>query len=193
MTANLAQIQWKWNGWSGAPGYTSFYYDTIDPTALNVALDAQGVFFDTVASLMFSTCNISPPANFRILDGATGDLEGFVAAVTPPATKVGGGSTAGSAATGIVVNWLTTTPATSRLVVGRTFLVPMGVQAYQSDGTIVDSSRTGLQTAANVLVAATTPTMVVWRRPVGGAGGSVAPVTAARVSDKVAVLKSRRD
>ena len=90
-------------------------------------------------------------------------------------------------------SWLTTTPATSRLVVGRTFLVPMGVQAYQSDGTIVDSSRTGLQTAANVLVAATTPTMVVWRRPVGGAGGSVAPVTAARVSDKVAVLKSRRD
>lgn len=193
MTANLAQIQWKWSGWQGAPGYTSFYYSSVDPTALNDALDAQGTFFDTVASLMWTSVSIAPPATFRLLDAATGDLEGFVPAVTPPTTKVGGGSTSGSAVSGIVVNWLTNDHGASRSIVGRSFLVPMGVQSYQSDGTIVDSSRTGLQTAANTLVAATTPNMVVWHRPVAGAGGTVHTVTAARVSDKVAKLTSRRD
>jgi hypothetical protein len=46
--------------------------------------------------------------------------------------------------------------------------------------------------AAAAFVTAMVPILVIWRRPVGGAGGSVAPVTAARIADRVAILKSRR-
>jgi len=192
MPANLYQSQWTWSGWSGAPGYTSFYYSTIDEATMNTNLDAERTFFDTVASLLAASVSINPPGNFRVVDAATGNLEDVIAPTTPPTGVTGGGGTTFAAPAGCSVNWLTTTPATSRLVVGRTYLVPLGEQAYQSDGTLVDSSKNGLQTAANVFVAAVDPIFVVWRRPVSGAGGSVAPVVGARVNDRVSILKSRR-
>jgi len=43
------------------------------------------------------------------------------------------------------------------------------------------------------MLAAVEPLFCVWRRPVDGAGGSTAPITAVRCGDKVAVMKSRRD
>ena len=84
MVANLYQSQWVWSGWSGAPGYTSFYYATIDEATMNTNLDAERTFFDTVASLMAASCSINPPGNFRVVDAATGELEDVVAPTTPP-------------------------------------------------------------------------------------------------------------
>jgi hypothetical protein len=90
------------------------------------------------------------------------------------------------------MNWLTSTPAVSKLVVGRTYIVPVGDDAYQTDGTLTSTALGVFQTAGSALAIANDPLWCIWRRPVDGAGGSVAPVTAAKVNDRVGILRSRR-
>ncbi len=192
MPANLAQSQWVWSGWNGAPGYTSFYYDTVDPTTLNGNLAAEHTFLAAMAGYFPGGVTMSPPANFRLVDAASGNLFGFIAPSSPPAAVVGASSGSYAAPAGASVNWLTTTPATHRNVVGRSYFVPLSSGAYQADGTLVDAAKTAMQAAAAAFVAATDPIFVIWRRPVSGAGGSVAPVVGARVNDRVSILRSRR-
>lgn len=190
--APISQSQWTSAGWNGGPGYTSFYSSTITAPELQDFLDAQKAFFEAIKTYIPNDVTYTPPANYRIVDAATGDLDDIVPvdSAQTPTTGTGGGAYA--APSGISVNWLTTTPATSRLVVGRTYLVPTGVEAYQDDGTLNTTALGVFQAAASALVTAVSPIMVIWRRPVGGAGGSVATVVAAKVNDRVSILRSRR-
>jgi len=63
---------------------------------------------------------------------------------------------------------------------------------YQGDGTLVDASKSAINLAATAFVADTGGHLIVWRRPIAGAGGSQAPVLGARVNDRVSILRSRR-
>lgn len=192
MAGNLAQMQWVTSGYSGSPGYTSFYCSSIDPTALQPVLAAQRAFFSALATYIPAGVVYSPPSNYRIVDGATGDLADIVPVSTPVTAVTGSGSGNWAAPAGFSVNWLTATPATSRLVVGRTYIVPAANAAYQTDGTLVATALSAIQSAASTLVSASSPIFVVWRRPVSHAGGAVATILGARVNDRVSVLKSRR-
>lgn len=189
----LSQVQFTWAGWSGAPGYTSFYIADADPTALQDFADTARTFFNGIAGYIPSGVTIGAPSTARKFDAVTGDLVDVVPITTPPASVAGSGAAYFSAVSGAVVSWLTATPAASRLVVGRTYLVPLSDTVYQTDGTIADSVRVDIASKAATFAAANDPLFCVWRRPVDGAGGSAAPVVAARCGDKVSVMKSRRD
>lgn len=193
MATNLSQIRCVLSGWNGAPGYTNFYIDSVDPTACQDMHNAAHTFFDSIKGQFPTSVRINFPTDVRQVDAATGDLGSVVTIGTPAAEVVGLGTADFNAAAGASVTWLTTTPAASRLVTGRTYLVPLGGNFYESNGTPASAGLTVLRNAAAALVSAMDPIFVVWRRPVAGAGGSVAPIVGSRVNDIGVVLKSRRD
>jgi hypothetical protein len=190
--ATITQSQWIWTGWSGAPGYTSYYYDTTDPGELSTILAAEHTWHTLVASVLPTGVTLTPPANFRQVTDTSGVLVGIVPIGAPGASHVGASSQPYAAPAGLSVNWLTTTPATSRLVVGRSFYVPISSAAYQTDGTLLDSTKAAVQLGATAFVADTGGHLTIWRRPVSGAGGGQAPVVGARINDRVSMLRTRR-
>jgi hypothetical protein len=189
---SIAQIQWVSSGWSGGPGYTSFYYSVVVEPDLSTFLDATHDFLDTIKNNLPTSCTYTAPTNARIIAEATGDLIDVVPFATPSTNVTGGAGTGFAAPAGMSINWLTLTPGPSRLITGRTFMVPLDINSYQADGTLTTTALGLFQSAASALVVAGGGDMVIWRRPVGGAGGSLAPVAAAKVNDRVSVLRSRR-
>lgn len=192
VAANLSQLTYLWTGFAGAPGYSSFYLASVDDSDVQNFHSAIRTFFNAIHGEISINTAITPPSSYRTLDHATGTLGGILPVTTPGSAITGSGNNSQASPAGASVNWLTSTAATHKLVVGRTYLVPLGANAYQSDGSLVDADKAVIAAAAGALVATMTPSFVVWRRPVAGAGGGVAPVTAARVNDRVAMLRSRR-
>jgi hypothetical protein len=129
------------------------------------------------------------------LYGDFGDQTGEITlSVVPAAVALtGSGTYAGGA--GAVVNWVTGTFHAGRKVRGRTFLVPLVGNAFQSDGTLGPTFQAALQAAATTL-ATSSPTPVIFSKK-GPAGGTSTTVTAivsgATVPDRTAILRSRRD
>lgn len=182
----------QWTGFQGAPGYSIFY---ALPSA-GVAADIK-TFFTAISSWLPTTVTISCPTEGDTLEEATGILTGSWSG-GPGGTVIGGATGTHAGPAGAAVTWDTSGIATgaggkARRVRGRTFLVPLATTAYESDGTLVLAARNAIQGAADALVSDAAGNLVVWHRPIGGAGGSAHPVTGARVADKVAVLRSRRD
>lgn len=178
---------WTWTGFSGAPGY-SIFYATPNSGLSGVIKN----FFGAIDDYIPSGVTISSPSSGDQIDEATGLLTG---------TWTGGigGSTPGQASgvyagpAGFVINWLTNGVVNGRRVRGRTFIVPCIASLFDNDGTLANNHRAVIQSAADNLVASAAGDLLVWHRPRGGVGGSAHAVAAAVVSDKVAVLRSRRD
>jgi hypothetical protein len=74
-----------------------------------------------------------------------------------------------------------------REIRGRTFVVPMATNAYDTDGTLAASTVSAFQTAANTVLTAA-PTFRVWSRK----GALAATCSSALAVDKAVVLRSRR-
>ena len=75
-------------------------------------------------------------------------------------------------------------------------MVPLApTSAYQSDGSLAVAGLASMQTASSALVNdATGMAFTIYHKPTpGGTDGYGATVTSASISDKVAVLRSRRD
>lgn len=125
------------------------------------------------------------------IDIASGDMTGQVA-FTAPATTVGANPERWAAPAGACVTWLTSGFANGRRVKGRTFLVPLSSVAFQSDGSIDETRRTAINSAAATFAAAAS-NPCVYRRPVpGGGGGAAYAIDAGTCRDRVAILTSRR-
>lgn len=185
----------EWSGFSGAPGYTNFYFDAFGPgDEADLEVARVRAFFGAFASFLPTGVNINVQREVAVLDEATGGLLGYGMATTTP-TQVGG-SAAGSysMASGAVVTWNTDSLNRGRRIRGRTFLVPLAVGAYDTAGTLSSGFITAAGTAATNLIGdGTGPQLVIWSRPRGGTGGVAGPVTSYRVADRVSVLRSRRD
>lgn len=199
---NVDVHTWTWSGFPGAPGISTFVARadaTHTPSDIHIAIHN---FFVGVAPNLSREITVSPAPTFKTLDEQSGILisEGPFSSLQPAVVGLNAGAFAGPA--GAVVNWLTATVGTRRSMRGRTFIVPLSVEAYEHDGTLQGPSLTGLRNAAAQLVVDTTPSFVVWRRPrpaqvapkppkpavVGKAG----PIIASKVPDLVTVLRTRR-
>jgi hypothetical protein len=127
-----------------------------------------------------------------VIEDTTGRMEGTWSSGGAIATT---GLAAGkySAASGYMVHWLTGSFLNGRQVRGKTFFVPIDAGSYDTNGTLDNTTRTNIQTAANTLVA--TNQLLCWHRPTEAApaSGHAYPITSALVPDKVAILRSRRD
>jgi hypothetical protein len=139
------------------------------------------------------------PAGLQITVQATGDIimdtDGSLAGTWGEApVAVVQGSSAGNytGASGAVVHWLSSGVVRGRRVRGRTFLVPLGPNAYDVGSGLTTAAITAIKNAADGLVTAGGGGFVAWSRPAGFSAGSSHAVTGTRVPDLAAVLRSRR-
>lgn len=175
-----------WSGFPGGPGYSIFYATANAGMAANLR-----AFFDNIKAYIPSSVTIDPPESGDVIDEATGTLQGtWVGGAL--SNVVGASNDVYAGGVGASITWETSGVVNGRRVRGRTFLVPLASNAYQLDGSLAPLAYTALQGAANSLLTAAAGDLLVWHRPIGGAGGSVHPITGFRLADRVSVLRSRR-
>lgn len=184
--ADIYRVRSIWSGFSGGPGVSTMFFLDVATAVASVHTfwtDLVGQFPDDV--------HIQVENSGDIIDDATGDLTG---AWSADAVASVNGSSGGvySAPSGAVVDWLTETITDHRRLRGRTFLVPVISDVYASDGTLDSGHMATILAAAEALVAAQSTSFVIWHRG-SGSDGSNGLITAARVPDMAAVLRSRRD
>jgi hypothetical protein len=207
----ILKITAAWSGFTGAPGYSNFYFKDFSVEGGNpVEADADAAgdrvetFFGAVAGLLPAAVKVTVSTEAAVIDEANGDILNFFSTGTRAAVSGTAAANGYSAASGVVVTWRTGGVVAGRRVRGRTFLVPTATVAYDLDGTLQNSSITTLQNAANALISDTgTPDLGVWARPMAAhtnAKGELIPerdgswhnVLTASIPDRVAVLRSRR-
>jgi hypothetical protein len=191
----IFRVTAEWTGFSGAPGYSVLHFNAVEETtdAAQLAADAVGTFFRSIEDYLGAGVQVRIGGAVDIIDEASGELLTMLN-VTPPAAASSGVSTGYSAVSGAVVHWITNSVRNGRRVRGKNFIVPLSGSSYDSTGTLTPTVLLQLQGAADALVGAA-PGLVVWARPsaTGATDGLSADVTTARVPDKAAVLRSRRD
>ena len=191
--AFVHEIQIVSSGFPGQPGFTNLYFDTevaddhdAQFMAVKACLNEWAHVFPTIWSGQIQSSG-------RILEASTGLLAVYTAAPSGAvAVSSGGGSDAfGAGVAGLVVSWGTGTINRSRLVRGKTFLVPLANNQYDPDGTLIAGAINYAQNGAQGLIDADVG-FGIWSRPRSGAGGLLAPVLTRRVNDRAAFLSSRR-
>jgi hypothetical protein len=183
---------------SGSPAYNIWHLRATDLFAsqneVGNALAALRTFYTTARAWMPTTCSVTVPYDlvvhqddYQPVVGGTDEAVVFTP-VTAPGT---GGTSYAPAPTAGVVSW--STSIRSRSGRGRTFLGPLNAAAMYTDGTIHDTMRTAVDAAAQVLVDA-------GNDPDGWSWGVYSRTqhvmrdfVKGKASDKVAVLRSRRD
>jgi hypothetical protein len=193
----LFHTQAKWGGFPGAPGYTNFYMETTDPlsTGAQVAVNAMRKFFDDVKGFLSSSINVQVSSLVETIDDTSGELQDNITVVTPPIVVNGTSASQYAGPAGACITWKTAGIVAGRHVRGRTFLVPMAVNQFESDGTITSGALAILTTAASDYRNTSGLNPVIWHRPTSptATDGTSFAVTASSITDKVAVLTSRRD
>lgn len=178
---------WTWSGFTGAPGYSVFY--------ATPAMGLSGVvktFFESIKQYLPSNVQILSPSSGDTINELSGTLiGGWSGGVGGTTTGTGVGDYA--APVGASVQWLTEGVVNGRRVRGRTFIVPIISSSFDPTGSLDTAVQASIQSAADALVTAAAGDLFVWHRPVNGGGGSIHPITGARVADRAAVLRSRRD
>lgn len=200
--AEILRVTTRWDGFLGAPGFTNLFFRDFDtdtnPDAAQVssAINKVAGFFGSIAPLLPAAARLQVQRNVDVLESTTGTLvnsigfTGTLNAIAGTAT----GAIAGPA--GAVVNWATGNVRNGRRIRGRTFLVPLAVTSYETDGTLTATAINTIQDAATTLVGRTgNPDFGVWARPTQPLmnDGIWVAASGATVPDTVAVLRSRRD
>lgn len=191
----IHRLRWTWNGGTGLPGYTNFYCNSAlsQPFA-----DATKTFLSACLSggaiaRFPQNVTITPDAYVDVLDEATGTLQSTVP-ITPPAQLLGAAAGPYAAGVGACITWITDgINENGHRIRGRTFLVPLLSSKYGSDGTLDDTMRSEMITAAGAYL--TDPcNPIIWERPSGpgASDGRSHEITASSVKDRAAQLRSRR-
>ena len=198
----MLRVQAVWAGFQGAPGYSNFFMDTpgadsVPPAGVDGAVTSVVNFFAAIKGSLSPTTSVSVSPVVEFLNATSGIVVGEASSsATPPAQVGTATATTLSAASGACVSWGTSTIVGRRRVRGRTFVVPLSIEAYDSTGTLAPDTLTRLTDGSRALIGATAGNgtrLVIWHRPKIGAGGVQAFVTSAAIRDRVAVLRSRRD
>lgn len=180
----------------------------INGAAVSVLHFAGDNPLNSVAAIKGAVDALAPilPVGVSITTPATGDtIEDTTGSLVNTWSATGGGITAGAASTdraaagvGGCISWYTGgivvgAGGKGRRLRGRTFIAPIQVDYFDTNGTLRDNCLTAINAFGTQLQAA--GPLAVWHRPstVGGSNGTSYGVLSHRVRDKVAVLRSRRD
>lgn len=192
---DMLRITARWTGFPGAPGYSNFFFaggGGLIGDQNQVAERVMDAFRGITTQLAAGTIiNIEPEA--AVVDSDTGAVTDFrnVDTITPVEAS-SSGPYAGP--TGAVINWRTNDLRNGRRIRGRTFLVPLGAQVYDTEGTLSVAALQDLNEFAETIRGVDLDSEFgVWSRPINGSGGVFASVTSHNVPDLAAVLRSRRD
>lgn len=197
--AQLHRIRVTVAGFDGGPGVATFY--CVDSTTFLAPLRA---FIAFMSGYYPPTVTYTFPVTGDIIDTFTGQIvEAWNA--PPQAAVVGTGVGKYAAPVGYSVRWSTSAFLSGRRLRGRTFFVPAVGDAFDTNGSLVDSAVAAIQTSATNLIGSTGGNFAIWQRPrLARAATGTLPAQAARtggfgtvsgatVADKAAVLRSRRD
>lgn len=184
-----------WTGLTGLPGYTNFHFTNagIITTAVDNAVSGTRSFFVDASTTLPNGLTVTVSDEVKELDPATGALIALHTATTAGAPMVMAAGAPGPAPAGACIAWTTSGVNRGRRVRGRTFMVPLAISAYQSDGTLSAAYLSALSTAATNFRTSAAYESLIWSRPRAGAGGAAFPIVSSSVRDQVAVLRSRRD
>ena len=183
---DIYRVRSVWSGFPGGPGVTTMFF-------LDVATAVASVhtFWTDISDRLPLDVHVQVQNVGDIINDETGDMTGAWSAES--VTVVNGASDNPYAApVGACINWLTETIAHARRLRGRTFIVPISNQDFQSDGSLGAAPRADILAAAEALIESQSLSFVVWHRGTG-TDGSNGLITAATVPDKAVVLRSRRD
>lgn len=206
----IVKVTAKWTGFTGAPGYSNFYFSPNDfgepdPALTNDMFARVDQFCIDILSLLPPAAKLQVQGDLPLIDPVDGKMEGVVSRAAGSVRSGTGSAAAYSAASGAVITWRTAAVIHGRRLRGRTFIVPTVNVAYGLDGTLQATTQTTLTTAANKLFLPHAGyAAVVWSRPakervkkdgtvVPARTGDVGAITSASVPPVAAVLRSRRD
>lgn len=191
----IYRVTVRWDGFLGAPGYSNFHFtESVSTPGPADGRSRVVAFFNGFNTLLPADVEFTTSHEVAVIDEETGMVTGFETVAEPGEPGNGGDSGGYSAASGAVVTWHTSGVRNGRRVRGRTFLVPLGGNAYQPDGTLTTSAISQINDAATELVGEGFDSgFCIFSRPSSEGGGGVFPVTGFRVPDMAAVLRSRRD
>src|SRR5256885_16833203 len=147
--ATMNRVRVAWSGFTGAPGVSTFYLDSA-----TTDLAPLKTFFTSVTSFVPNLVQINIPVSGDQIDSNTGEISGVWVGTGSGVVNGFGGSAAYSGSSGFCVDWLSATIIAGRRRQGRTFFVPASVNAYQADGTIIESTRTSVLAAASTMISA---------------------------------------
>lgn len=185
MTLNRARL--TWSGWTGAPGYSNFYFSSATTN-----MGALNTFFSTIENYLPNGVHVVVPSSGDQIDEAVGGITGTW-------TGTGGASHGGfagsgnfSAITGFVCDWHTSLLVAGRRVLGKTFIVPCYPSAFDSTGQVASSTKTAVETAMATMISSYAGAMKVWTRPRVSIAGAGATITSGTVPLIPVQLTSRR-
>lgn len=193
--ATVTRIRANWTGTPGGTQQTAFHFrGTLAGADLTAAANKVRAFFDGFKGDLSNTWQIGIESNAAVFDdgGAKQDEP-----TIPSLPAILNGTATGqkvAAGAGACITWRTGKYSGGRPVLGRTFVVPLVVAAYDVDGSLNPGLVTALNATATALRSGTGPELVVWQRK-----KSLLPdlvrvntVTGHSVSDRVAFLGNRR-
>jgi len=186
--ANLARVRCTLNGTAiVGPAVTTFY---VDEAATGFTADIV-TFWDGIKGLIPNTVQIVVPSSGDLIDVANGEITGTW-------NEVGGDDVIGTDPTGWVegvgarIKWETSGIRNGRRVRGSTFVVPLGVQHFDSAGKLDAAAVTLGTNEATAFIGLLTPALRIWSRPNGGPNGQSNEVIGGTMPDAVSWLRSRR-
>lgn len=186
----LNRVRVALSGVSGLPGVATHYVGTsvTDQTAIRT-------FWDSVKGMFPNGVSIQVANTGDTINEDSGIITGSWAGVAQAVITATGGAGTWNSATGPMVRWNTPQVVNGRRPIGKTFLVPSPTAIIGSNGQINSTNVTTIQNAATALVVALGGELKIFHRPTGtpAHGGVSCTVTAASVSSKAMVLRSRRD
>lgn len=168
----------------------------FDPGGDEEAQDMVGYvtdFWTSLAAGLDSNVTFEVEGNPRRYAAGTGALQEVFDASGSSVITGGVSGQACPRASQALIRWNTSDISGGRQVKGKTFIPGVPAAALTDAGGLSADVVTQFTTAASTLIDASGSLLVVWHRPVDGAGGSEHRVTNASVWDQLAMLTSRRD
>lgn len=198
---NVSATVATWSGFTGAPGYTKFYWEElVDPAGRQAAVDTMRAFFVPLQPILRVAWSVSFSNLVQTFDVGTSKLVSESAAGSSPAAVPGtvANTVAFAGGVGGVIKWTTGAIFEGRHQSGRTFIVPTA-GAHDTDGTLNPTAVTAMGIAVTALLGNSTAHAVVWSKrydrtttPPVQIAGQISRITGGVPQDRTATLRSRR-
>jgi hypothetical protein len=184
-----------WSGTAGLPGYTKIkFLGALTTSECQTATQKLQTFFAAQTAYIPALVRVDVSTLCEHFDD-DGTKTDVIQASGTTTQVVGTAAGAFNQAAGAWINFLCNQYVAGRRVYGRTFMVPLGSSAFQSDGTLLTTYQTALQNAGTTLITGFPNVIVRYDRTnkAGQRFQGISTVAAVLVKDKGGVLRSRRD
>ena len=189
------QVTATWSGVAGLPGYTKIkFLGNLTTSECQTACQKLRDFFAANSVYIPALVRVDVSALCEHFDD-DGTKTDVITASGTTSQVAGTAAGAFNEAAGAWINWVCNQFVAGRRVVGRTFMVPLGSAAFQSDGTLLTAYQTALQAAGNTLITGFPNVVIRYDRTdkTGNRFQGISTVAGVLVKDKGGVLRSRRD